>query len=516
MRLRVLLVATGLCILVGNLAPGAGTDTSDDTTTGAARRPNILFCLADDWMWPHASVAGDTVVKTPTFDRVAREGVLFTNAFVAAPSCSASRAAILTGQWHWRLEQGVNLYGTLPAKFDVYPDLLEAAGYHVGFTRKGWGPGDVAAGGRKRNPAGPRFKDFASFLASRPKGRPFCFWFGSFDPHRPYQWGSGVESGMKLADVTVPPYLPDCETVRKDICDYYFEVQRFDREVGQLLAMLERSGELDNTLVVISGDNGWPFPRSKATVYDTGMHVPLAICWPARVKPGRVVNDFVSLADLAPTFLEAAGLKPPAAMTARSLMPVLCSDKSGRVDPARDHVLTGMERHAWGRPRDDGGFNGYPMRALRTDRFHYIRNFAPDRWPAGDPNKLAAPDMEPLGYEMLVHDTFAAFADVDSSPTKAWMILHRHEPAVRPLFELAFGKRPPRELYDLEKDPFQMHNVAADPAYAEVLKRLDARLMAELKASGDLRAEGRGEVYDNYPLLNRPRRRAGGQGKRKP
>ena len=113
------------------------------------KRPNILFCLADDWSWPHASIAGDKVVKTPTFDRVAREGVLFENAFVSSPSCTPSRGAILTGQWHWRLEEGANLWSTLPAKFDVYTDLLEKAGYHVGFTRKGWAPGKDGPGGRR-------------------------------------------------------------------------------------------------------------------------------------------------------------------------------------------------------------------------------------------------------------------------------------------------------------------------------------------------------------------------------
>ena len=240
-------------------------------------RPNILYLLADDWMYPHASCLGDPIIKTPTFDRIAREGVLFRNAYAAAPSCTPSRGAMLTGQWHWRLEQGANLFLFLPARFETYPDLLEKAGYHVGFLRKGWAPGQETGGGRTRNPAGPRYKDFAQFLAARPSGKPFCFWFGSTDPHRPYRWESGVASGMDLKKVVVPPYLPDCETVRKDICDYYWKAQRFDQEAGQLIAMLEKAGELDNTILVMTGDNGWPFPRCKATVYETGTHQPLAI-----------------------------------------------------------------------------------------------------------------------------------------------------------------------------------------------------------------------------------------------
>ena len=446
-------------------------------------RPNILFCLADDWSWPHASIAGDKVVKTPTFDRVARDGVLFTNAYVSAPSCTPSRGAILTGQWHWRLEEGGNLWSTLPAKFAVYPDMLEQAGYHVGFTRKGWGPGRDAPGGRTRNPAGPRYKNFAEFLKARPEGKPFCFWFGSNDPHRGYKWRSGVESGMKLEDVEVPPPLPDSEIVRTDICDYYWEVQRFDTEVGELLKALEEKGELDNTLVVISGDNGLPFPRCKSNLYDLGTNVPLAVRWPAAVKGGRLVSDFVSLADLAPTFLEAAGLKSSPGMTARSFLDVLASGRSGQVDRRRDKVFTGKERHAYVR---QGGL-GYPMRAVRTDDFLYIRNFKPDRWPAGDPD--TAEYRDPPG----------SYGDIDGSPTKKYMMDKRNEAEVSLLFRLAFEKRPAEELYDLKKDSAQLINVADRGEYAKAKARLAAMLTTELKKTNDPRILGQGDVFEQYP-----------------
>jgi N-sulfoglucosamine sulfohydrolase len=446
-------------------------------------RPNILFAFADDWIWPHAGVAGDPVIKTPTFDRVAREGVLFTRAYVSAPSCTPSRGAILTGQYHWRLQEGANLWSTLPAGFDVYPDLLERAGYHVGFCRKGWGPGSETAGGRKRNPAGPRFKNLEAFLAARPAGKPFCFWFGSHDPHRGYKWQSGKQSGMKLQDVRVPACLPDHEIVRTDLCDYYWEVQRYDRETGEMLKRLEAMGELDNTIVVMSGDNGLPFPRCKSNLYDLGTNAPLGIRWPAKAKGGRVVDDFVSLCDLAPTFLEAAGLKPVPAMTGRSLMTVLTSGKSGRVDAKRDHVLVGMERHTCAQT---GSTEGYPMRAIHTHDYLYIRNFKPDRWPAGTPE---------------------AYRDIDGSPTKTYMMKNRDDAKVRPLFKLAFGKRPAEELYDRRKDPGQLHNVAADPAYAEVRKHLAGALMAELKATADPRVLGSGDVFDRYPYRGgRPKR----------
>lgn len=455
-------------------------------------RPNILFCLADDWSWPHASIAGDKVVKTPTFDRIAREGVLFENAFVSSPSCTPSRGAILTGQWHWRLEEGGNLWSTLQAKFKVYPDLLEAAGYHVGVTRKGWGPGKDTAGGRTRNPAGPSYKNFAEFMKARPEGKPFCFWFGSQDPHRPYKWQSGLQSGMKLADVQAPACLPDCEEVRTDMCDYYWEVQRFDTETGELLKILQDKGELDNTLVVMSGDNGLPFPRCKSNLYDTGTSVPLAVRWPAMVKGGLVVEDFVSLSDLAPTFLEAAGLKPPEEMTARSFLSILTSGKSGRVDPARDHVLTGKERHV---PAQENDIGGYPSRAIRTYDFLYIRNFRPERWPSGYPGGYAKP------VEIVVskpRDTGFGYADTDASPTKSYMIKHRDDPKVAKLFELAFAKRPAEELYDLRKDRAQLNNVAEAPEYAKIKKELADALMAELKATNDPRVLGKGDVFDQY------------------
>lgn len=442
------------------------------------RRPNILFVLADDWMWPHASISGEPVVKTPTFDRLAKDGVLFTNAHVSAPSCTPSRAAMLTGQWHWRLGEGANLGGTLPSKFPVYPDLLEAAGYHVGFTGKGWSPGDPEPGGRKRNPAGPRFNSFAAFLEQRKPGTPFCFWLGIIDPHRPYDRGTGMKSGMNATQVRVPPYLPDNNTVREDICDYFFEVQRYDKTAGEAIKLIE--SELDNTIVVMSGDNGWPFPRSKATCYETGTHVPLAVSWPARVKAGQTVADFVSLTDLAPTFLEAAGVRTPQEMTGRSLLPVMTAGKR-----ARDFVLTGMERHVPSRGEIRGG---YPMRTIRTREYHYIRNFLPDRWPSGDPNA------KPASAEQWSATTGVGFADIDAGPSKAVVVADRESK----YFRYAADKRPARELYDIRKDPYELNNLAAEPKVKSVVDKLDAQLIAELKASGDPRATGGGDEFDHY------------------
>ncbi len=446
------------------------------------KRPDILFALADDWAWPHAGVYGDKVVKTPTFDRVAKEGVLFSHAFSVTPSCTASRAAILTGQTSHRLEESGNLWSTLQKKFECYPDLLETAGYHVGLSGKRWGPGKFEEGGRTRNPAGPTFKDFEAFVKSVPDGKPFCFWLGHRDPHRPYVPGNGVKSGMNPADVFVPPDLPDTPEVRSDICDYYFAVQRYDRDVGNALELLEKAGKLDNTIVIMTGDNGWPFPRGKANLYDAGTRQPLAVRWPARGKAGVTSDAFMSFQDFAPTILEAAGMKPTAAMTGRSFLDVLTTGKSGA---ARDRVFVERERHANVRKGD----LGYPGRAIRTREFLYVRNFQPDRWPAGDPELRKA---------------VGPFGDIDGGPTKDVVLAGKDDPKLAKFFELACGKRPDEELYDLAKDPYQMNNIAGPPEYAAAKKKLRAELDQWMRDTADPRASGDDERWDRYPYYGGP------------
>lgn len=478
------------------------------------KRPNILLAIADDWSWPHASWAGCTFVRTPNFDRVAREGVLFQHAYVAAPSCTASRGSLLTGQWFWRLKQGANLFGALPSEFAVYPDLLEKAGYQVGCTGKGWGPGDWTESGSTHNPAGPEYNrlktqpptpqmnsidyaaNFQEFLAQRDNQRPFCFWYGATEPHRDYAYGSGLQAGMKLEDVRVPACFPDSQEVRTDLLDYALEVQYFDEHLGRMIRILERTGELDNTLIAVTGDNGLPFPRCKINLYDGGTATPLAIRWGERVKGGSVVEDFASLCDLAPTFLEAAGLEPGPQMTARSLLGVLLSGKSGQVDPQRDHVLTGKERHTEAQPAPSRA--GYPMRSIRTKDFLYIRNFHPERYPAGIEGWSGSGKAVAMDAHYHQKLPYRPFMDIDDSPTKRYMMDHRDDPDVERLFELAFRRRPEEELYDLKKDPDQLYNVANVPAYAQVKDQLWEKLLAELRATGDPRAVGGGDQFDEY------------------
>ncbi|MCR9245043.1 MAG: sulfatase [bacterium] len=443
------------------------------------RLPNILFCIADDWGWPHAGACGDRVVATPAFDRIAREGVLFEHAYVSSPSCTPSRNAILTGQYHWRLGHGANLWSSLDVAVPVYPLLLEKAGYHVGHWRKSWGPGRLKVGGyTDTHPAGKRYgKGFAAFLAARPEGAPFCFWLGAHDPHRGYDPGSGKRSGIAVDDVNVPGFYPDVETVRSDIADYYFEVQRFDRDVAAAIALLEERGELDNTIIVVTGDHGMPFPRCKSNLYDMGVRVPLAIRFGSRVAAGRRVSEFVSLVDLAPTFLEVAGVAVPDVVTGSSLWPLLDAREPS---PARDAVVFGKERHVPCRP----DHSGYPSRGIRTARWAYIHNFEPDRWPVGDPP--------------LYGDTDPA-RSVGKGITKSYILQNRADPDVERCYALCFGKRPARELYDMQKDPDQLRNLAADPDHATTVARLHDRLFAALRATADPRVIGGAEQFDRYP-----------------
>ena len=445
------------------------------------KQPNILLAIADDWSWPHAGAYGDPIVKTPVFDRIAREGVLFTRAFAAAPSCTPSRAALLTGRYPHQLEEGGNLHGFLPERFPVYTGLLERAGYHVGYARKGWGPGRVEPGGRTRNPAGPVFSDFDTFIRARRAGQPFVFWFGSQDPHRPYEEGSGAASGIDLASIRVPGFLPDTPEVRRDLADYYFEVQRFDRELGEILDRLRALGELDNTLIVVTADNGMPFPRAKANVYDAGARVPLAMRWPGRAKAGLVTDAFINLSDLAPTFLEAAGLTPPASMSARSVLPLA----SGGRSQARDQVFIERERHAHVRR----GNLSYPVRAVRTNEWLYIRNLRPDRWPAGDPELVFS---------------VGPYGDIDGGVTKTQMLERRSDAATARFFALATAKRPAEELYDLRADPDQLNNVAGEPGRGSVKAQLRRMLDEWMRSTGDPRATSDDDRWDRYPYYGQP------------
>ena len=476
------------------------------------RRPNILFAISDDQSYPHASAYGYRGVKTPAFDRVAREGVLFTNAFSASPGCSPSRAALLTGKNCWQLEQAGTHASSFPAHLVTYPDLLEQAGYFVGLTGKGWGPGNFKVSGRPHNPAGPSFSEktmpapegisqndyaanFKDFLSQKPEGQPFCFWFGGHEPHRRYPTGIGAQSGMKIEDVEVPAFMPDHPAVRSDMLDYLYEIQWFDDHLGQMIRTLEEMGELENTIIVVTSDNGMPFPRAKANVYEYGIHMPLAIRWGAKVTGGRTVDDLVSLIDLAPTFLEAAGVKAPEAeaMEGRSLINILTGTQQGLVDQSRQAVYASRERHSSSRWNN----LGYPQRCIRTQDYLYIWNVKPDRWPAGDPQKY-----EQDGRLGPMH---LAYHDIDDF-SELYVFTHREEPQVAPFFHLAVDKRPAEELYNIRQDPACLQNLVGADSHQATLQGLRKQLQGYLAQTEDPRVTGDGEIFETYERYSPLRR----------
>lgn len=494
------------------------------------QKPNILFAFADDWGRYASAYKGvkgtsslNSFIETPNFDRIAREGALFSNAFVPAPSCTPCRSSVLSGQYFWQTGLGAILQG---ARWDeeipTYPLELEKAGYHIGHTYKVWSPGltvNAPYGGKRTQylSAGNRYsnfsinaterveaigvtaakeelydetrKNFDTFLAERPEdSTPFCYWWGPTNTHRKWQKGSGKALwGIEPNDLKgkLPEFLPDVHDIREDVADYLGECLAVDAGLGVLIQRLEDIGELDNTLIVVSGDHGIPgFPRAKCNLYDIGCEVALAMRWPERISEGRRIDDFVNLMDLAPTFLEAGEVAVPEPMTAKSLLPVLESEASGQVDPGRTYVVTGRERHvSFARE----GYLPYPQRAIRVQNYLYVYNFEPDRWPMGEPNGLDDLYADLPTEEDLEQETYLAYPDLDAGPTKAWMIKHRAEPVVRQAFDLGFGKRPQEELYDLAVDPSYMRNVASDSKYSEKRKELHNQLMSVLREQRDPR-----------------------------
>lgn len=504
------------------------------------QQPNVLFLFADDW-GRYASAYAEhepdnhlqTLVRTPHIDRIAKKGVLFRNAFVSAPSCTPCRSALLSGQHFWRTGQASILQG---AKWDssipAFPLLLDQAGYHIGESFKVWGPGSpndapYGAGKFAYEKSGRRWNDFSEnatklvqegssfeeakrtlldemaqnfdqFLEARPANKPFCYWFGPTNVHRQWVQGSGKNLwGFNPDDFQgkLPPFLPDVPIVREDLADYFGEIAAYDAAVGVLLERLEASGLAESTMVIVSGDHGPPgFPHGKCNLYSFGTSVTLAISGP-KIPGDRIIDDLVSLTDLAPTILESAGLPIPSNMTGKSLLPMLQSDRSGKLDSSRKAVFVGRERHVESARSD---WTPYPQRAIRTDDYLLIINFRPERWPLGDPYGLS--DAQPPSYSQIQNNTRVTHPDEDAGPTKAWLVTHRDEPQWKPFYERAYGKRSKYELYDLRKDPQQMVNVAMDPEYEAVRKDLEVRLMDELVSTGDPRVVDDGSFYETPPM----------------
>jgi uncharacterized sulfatase len=469
------------------------------------KTPNILICITDDQSWAHTSFAGEEAISTPAFDWVAREGLYFSNAFCASPSCSPSRGALITGQEMWRLGEAAQLYSAVPKELEnmSFPLLLENKGYFLGYTQKGWAPNSFHTYGWEHNPFGFIYnlrelrppthgiatnnyaKNFRLFLNLCSEDEPFLFWFGSAEPHRKFEANSGLKVGVELDKVKVPGFLPDVPEIRSDVADYLGEIKWVDHHLEQMIAMLEEEELLDNTIIIVTSDNGMAFPSAKNNLYEYGIHMPLAIYWKDGInKPGRVIDDLVSLTDLAPTLLEMGGADVPREMTGKSLMKIFESDNSGRVDKGRKYVFGGKERHTICRE----GNVGYPQRSVRDYQYLYIRNYEPDRWPAGSPDTPS------------IHGWL--YGDIDESPSKTYLRMNQHEQDIKPFFDKAMAKRPAEELYDVIDDPACLQNLAEDPEYDKVKKRLSGVLKKYLLKTEDPRALTGESIWDDFPYYN--------------
>ncbi|GAB2777861.1 sulfatase [Rhabdobacter roseus] len=472
------------------------------------KRPNILLVISDDQSFAHTSISGCSFVRTPHFDRVAREGTLFTNAYVTSPGCSPSRASLLTGRYPWQIAEAGTHASSFPQAYVVFPDRLEAAGYRVGFTGKGWGPGDWRVSGRSRNPAGEAYQkktmakafegvstcdyaaNFADFYAQKAPGQPFYFWLGTQEPHRPFERDAYQRVGKDLAQAQVPGFLPEDSVVQGDLLDYAVEVEYLDEQLGKVLAFLEEKKELDNTIIVVTSDNGMAFPAAKANCFEYGVHVPLAIRWGQQGVARQVVKQPVSLVDLTPTFLEVAGVPTQGlGLSGRSLLPTLRGKKRAEARP----VYFGRERHSSARYQN----HGYPQRGVREGKYLYIHNFRPERWPAGDPQ----------GYDAQ-GQLVDSYADIDACPTLDQLLAHRHTAPYDDYLRLATAQRPAEELYDLEKDPYCRRNLAAEAGFEQPRRRLQRQLFSYLRSTQDARVVGPDpEVFETYPRLQGPIRK---------
>ena len=458
------------------------------------KKPNILVIMGDDISRTSMGVYGCKYIKTPNFDRIANEGVLFTNAYVCNPKSSPSRACFLSGMYSWQLEEGCNHIPVMPEKFTFYPAELGKNGYDIGFTGKGWGPG-VYFG--PNNPAGVEYNalslnpptkgiskedyatNFDNYLNTRDKSKPFCFWFGTHEAHRKYEKDSYKRYGKDLSKINVQASLPDNEIVRGDLADYGVEVEYHDMMIGKALESLAKRGLLDNTIIIATSDQGMPFPHVKGQIYDEDFHEALVVRWGDKIKPGRTLTDFVNFPDVAPTIMEAAGLKPHKQMTGKSFLDILLSNKSGRIDKDRTFSLLGKERHDNGTREGDQIVVGYPVRAIRNDQYLYSHNYKQDRWPAGDPE---------FGYN-----------NCDDSPTKSYLTELKETDPDYKYFVMSFGKRPADELFDIIKDPDCINNLATDPKYASVVTELKTQMEKTLTAQNDPRMLGKGDLFDYYP-----------------
>jgi len=405
----------------------------------AKDRPNVVFIIADDISQDDFGCYGNHVVKTPNIDRLASEGIRFTNAYLTASSSSPSRCSIITGRYP-HSTGAAELHTPLPESMIPYPFLLKNNNYYTAQAGK-WhfGPAVHRAFDRYTDENGYDNGNggedlWIRFLRERPEEKPFFFWLASHDAHK--AWGADTFKITHDPDlISIPPYFADTPETRRDIASYYNEIARFDYHVGKVREELNRQGVLDNTVIIVMADNGRPFPRCKTRVYNSGMKTPLIVFWPEGIKSKGVnSSSLVSSIDLAPTILELAGISIPDDFQGVSLVEIF-------KDPTEEVRTAVFSEHNW---------HDYEAheRMIRTHDFLYVLNSRP--WLTnGGP------------------------ADSKGSPTQHALNSLRDKGLLTPAqADIFIAPRPYEELFDIENDPDQLLNLASSPEYQTELQEM--------------------------------------------
>ena len=428
----------------------------------AVGRPNILLIVSED-NGPELGSYGDFFARTPILDTLARDGVRFQNAYVPQAGCSQSRAAFLTGLHPHQNGQ----IGLATWRFGLYRDdtpnlvrSLKAAGYRTGIIGK-----------LHINPAEAFPFDFAEIPNSNfqrkemaayseaantfigQSDEPFFLSVNYPDAHRPFlrQVDGIPEDPQSPDDVEPLPYMGlDSPTLRRDSADYHNSMTRLDSLIGDLLATLQNSGKSRQTIVVYLGDHGADLLRGKRTCYEGGVRVPLIVRWPGRQEAGQVREELVSTIDLVPTLLEAASAEAIPGLAGRSLAPLVAGESPGW----RDLLFTEYHLHS--------NHNYFPQRAVRNSRYKLIWNLLPN-------------ERNP-GYDFTV-EKFIGEEEMAEA-------LRQASEEVRRAYEL-MASPPEFELYDLEQDPFEFRNLAAEPGHEESLRELRGKLLQWRQETAD-------------------------------
>jgi arylsulfatase A-like enzyme len=417
---------------VALLTSGCGSEIAKTGDSAEPVNPlNIVVIVADDLGWNDLGAYGNAGVHTPHIDALAKSGVSFSNAFLTASSCSPSRASILTGRYP-HSTGAMHLHQPIPKKQRLLTHAFRAAGYFTASAGK-WHSGNAAmAAFDVVRPAthASGATGWIPTLRARPKKKPFFLWLAAGDPHPPHAAGNSANP-HEIDDVTVPPYLIDTLDTRKQFVSYYDEISRLDRFVGLVIKELKQQQLLEKTLIVFLSDNGRPFHRGKATLYDSGIKTPLIVSWPGHLQAGTINEQLVSAVDLAPTLLGLAGLEAPEFMQGQSFQDSLHDS----AQPTRDYVFA--ERNWHGRNAHE--------RAVRSKEYLYIKNQMPAYG-----HCYRSPYDEDPSFKDLVEAHRKGLLDAD-------------------LAKCFDAERAKEELYDVISDPYSIHNLALDPEFQEVM-----------------------------------------------